>query len=543
MQISINNFLSNSNRNYFILMIFLAVSLPLSIFTTSLAEILLVVNWIVEGNFPEKIQKLSQRKAPLIVTAIFALHIIGLLYSNDFNYGFHDLKIKLPILILPIIIGSSAPLDGKQLRSLLLFFSAAVFAASLISSSIFFGLFQSTSHDYRNISIFISHIRFALMINLAIFSLVFYASGGDELPLNNKKLRIALFAVAIWLCCFLIILKSFTGLVIFIALLLFNGWKYSSFIKMLVPRLAVRVVIITIPLLIASYVSRSVAKYYYKDQINFSELEKVTSEGNPYYHSTDSHWTENGHYVWIYICEQEMRKEWEKRSSLKYDGKDKLGQDLRYTLIRYLSSKGYRKDASGIKQMTEKDIMAVENGVANYIFLDRFSLYPRIYQIVWELDNYRHGGDPSGHSIAQRLAYLKAATHIIGSNFLIGVGTGDVQQEFNRYYESSKVYLQKESRRRAHNQFVTFFIAFGLIGFLVCCIALLYPVFIEKRWSDYLFICFAIIAFLSMINEDTLETQTGVSFFMFFYSLFLFGRLNGVKPDEPGVIQKHEIET
>jgi O-antigen ligase len=174
--------------------------------------------------------------------------------------------------------------------------------------------------------------------------------------------------------------------------------------------------------------------------------------------------------------------------------------------------------------MSEVDIQAVENGFSNYIFLNKYSIYPRIYQIIWELDNYRNGDNPSGHSIGQRLVYFNAAMYIIKNNFVLGVGTGDVQQEFNNYYKLSDDPLKLESRRRAHNQFLTFFIAFGIVGFIISIIALFLPVFLEKRWSDYLFLCFAIIAFLSMLNEDTLETQTGVSFFMVFYSLFLFGR-------------------
>jgi len=302
------------------------------------------------------------------------------------------------------------------------------------------------------------------------------------------------------------------------------SWRYSGLLPQVAHRFIIRVLIITIPLIIASWLSHAIGKYYYREEIDFSKLELTSPEGNPYYHDTLSSAAENGCYVWIYVCEPELEAEWNKRSKLGYNGKDNLQQDLKYTLIRYMTSKGYRKDAGGIRQMDENDIKAVENGVANYIFLQKFSLYPRVYQIIWELDNFRQGHDPSGHSVAQRITYLKASTHIIRNNFIIGVGTGDVQKEFNEYYNSCKNPLRAESRRRAHNQFYTFFITFGLIGFLYFVVALFVPVFLEKCWDDYLFLCFGIIGFLSMLNEDTLETQTGVSFFMFFYSLFLFTR-------------------
>jgi hypothetical protein len=520
----IKNLFHDSAKNYYFLLIFLAISLPLSVFTTTLAEILLILNWIAEGKFSEKLNILKQRKTPIIVSSIFLLHIIGLLYTNDFQYAFHDLKIKLPILIIPLLIGSSPPLSDRQIRTLLLWFSAAILASTLISSSIFFGIYKYEYYDVRDISLFISHIRFSLMINLAICSLFYYGFGGDTLPLKNKKLRIALVLIAFWLIGFLLILKALTGLIILMILILVIGWKYSSRIPLLAPRFIIRILIISLPLIIASFISHAVAKYFYREKINFSELDTKTPDGNTYYNNTELNWVENGNYVWIYVCERELLQEWNKRSSLDYDGKDKQGQELRFTLIRYLTSKGYRKDAGGVRQMNATDIQAVENGVANYIFLNKYSLYPRIYQVIWELDNYRHGSNPSGHSVALRLEYYNAAFDIIKHNLIIGVGTGDVQKEFNAYYDKSDTHLKEKSRRRAHNQFITLLITFGLLGFIISIFAMFYPIFKEDMWGDYLFLCFAIIGFLSMLNEDTLETQTGVSFFIFFYSLFLFGR-------------------
>ncbi len=517
-------FFSDSFRNYYFILIFLAASLPLSVYTTSIAEILLMLNWIFEGKFSEKLSILKKRKTPLIVTLIFALHILGLIYTSDFQYALHDLKIKLPLLILPLIIGSSAALSEKQIRNILILFSSSVLVSSLVSASVFFGIFPFEQNDFRTISIFISHIRLSLMVNLAIFCLFYYGFGGDASPLRNIKFRIALIITAFWLTAFLFILKSVTGIVVFVILLVFMGWKYSAYIRLIAPRFIVRVLIISLLLIIASWLSHVFAKDYFREEIDFSALESHTQDGNPYRHNTGLNWAENGNYVWIYICEDELRQEWNKRSSLSYDGKDNLGQYLKFTLIRYLTSKGFRKDAVGVRQLDQVDIQAVENGVANYIFLNKYSLYPRVYQIIWELDHYRQGNNPSGHSVAQRLEYLKASTFIIKHNFIIGVGTGNVQQEFNNYYASSDNPLRVEFRRRAHNQFYTFFITFGIIGFTIFIIALILPVFMEKRWGDYLFLCFAIIGFLSMLNEDTLETQTGVSFFMFFYSLFLFGR-------------------
>ena len=53
---------------------------------------------------------------------------------------------------------------------------------------------------------------------------------------------------------------------------------------------------------------------------------------------------------------------------------------------------------------------------------------------------------------------------------------------------------------------------------------MLYPIKIALNYKDYYYLVFIAIAMLSMINEDTLETQAGVTFFAFFNSFLLFAR-------------------
>ena len=146
--------------------------------------------------------------------------------------------------------------------------------------------------------------------------------------------------------------------------------------------------------------------------------------------------------------------------------------------------------------------------------------------MIWQVDRFRKGGNPSGHSITQRILYFQAGIAIIKEHFWFGVGTGDVARAFEDYYKNSQSLLDQKWRLRAHNQYITFILTFGIFGFLWIVFSLIYPVFLEKKWGDYFFVIFFIIGFLSMINEDTLETHTGNSFFSFFYALFLLGVKN-----------------
>lgn len=515
-----------SRHIYFYGLILLAASLPLSIYTTSLFEIVLLVNWILEGNFRQKFRILKERKSLLLILGLYAIHLAGLLYSDpaNFDYAIKDLKVKLPLLVLPLIIGTSEPLNSRQIKTLLLIFCLATFSSTIVSFGVFLGIVPYEYYDFRDISIFISHIRLALMVNLSIFILIYYIfSSKNEKGFTTAVSVPAIFMI-LWFLFFFILLKSLTGLVIFGILILVLAWIYSGRITSGFPRILIRAVIIIIPLFIIMYIVNSIERFYDTEEIQFSELEERTSTGNPYSHDTLKLARENGHYVWIYLAEDEMEQAWNERSDIPYDSLDNKGQEIKYTLIRYLTSKGLRKDREGVMALSEEDITAIENGKANYIFKDKYSLYPRLYEVIWEVDGYLRGGDPSGHSVAQRIAYLNAARSIFINNPVIGVGTGDVKNSFDQYYQKSGSKLKSDYRRRAHNQYVTFLITFGVLGFILVMIFLIAPVFLEKAWDDYLFIVFFFIAFLSMLNEDTMETQTGVSFFIFFYSLLLFGR-------------------
>ena len=130
----------------------LGISLPVSLFAMSVSELLLSINWILEGSFRKKIQILKQRKSLLFIISIYLVHILGLIYSEDINYAFHDLKIKLPFLALPIIIGTSETLSRKQVKYLLLLFISTVIVNSFISTFILFGFSKIEERQYTDLT-------------------------------------------------------------------------------------------------------------------------------------------------------------------------------------------------------------------------------------------------------------------------------------------------------------------------------------------------------------------------------------------------------
>jgi hypothetical protein len=231
---------------------------------------------------------------------------------------------------------------------------------------------------------------------------------------------------------------------------------------------------------------------------------------------------ENGYHVGLYLCIPELSEAWKKVSNMDFNGPDRKGQELKYTLVRYLTSLGLRKDAYGVSQLKPEDVRLIEDGMANCIYRQpkRFSV--RIYETIWEFDQYRKGANPSGHSVTQRIEYLKTGWAIFRDQPVFGVGTGDTKMAFDGKYVEMNSRIDPAWRKRAHNQFLTFLVAHGIIGFVLILSAIVVPVITEKRRSTVFILMFLVVALLSMLNEDTLETQAGVAFFAFFYCLFVF---------------------
>ena len=500
----------------------LAICMPVSEFGISVSMFLLATNWLVEGDFKEKWERLKNNKGLLVFLSFLPVHVLWLINSSDLMYGLHDLKIKLPVFILAFILGSSRPLQRKDINTIIWFFTASVLVATFISFAAYLGFGGFEYTNIREISLFISHIRFALMIDLAIFHVMYHLSKN----FNRKRIWQSglIILVLVWLIVFLILLKSMTGIMILIVVGTILSINYLRKISNFMLKYFLSILLLTSFMVLVFIGSTYYARFSFVEPVKIENLETETMNGNLYTHKIENIQLENGKRVWLYYCEEELVETWNSRSEFDFWGEDKKGQDLRITLIRYLTSKGLRKDSFGLASLSEKDIRSIENGMANYIYADKISFYPVFYEAMWQIREYKNGGDPSAHSITQRMEYFRTGISIVRNHYWFGVGTGDVPDVFEEQYKTDNSQLAKEWRLRAHNQYLTFIISFGFFGFILIMFVFLFPIFCKKAWKFYYSGVFLAIIFLSMLNEDTLETSVGAVFFAYFYALFLFSK-------------------
>lgn len=520
----------------------LAAGLPQSKFLLSLSIFIMAGNWLWEGDFIAKWNRLKTNKAAWVFIAFFLLHVIGLAWTetqlqpenlrpelrDPMGEAFRDLRVKLPLFLLPFMMGTSRKLSALQYRVVISIFIAAVTLGTVITALRAGGFIGSKPIDMRKASEAVALIRLSLMCVLSIFFIGYYATRKN----TTTAMRAGMFLLSVWLVLFMVYMQSLTG----IAVLLITGFIIGCVYAF---RSRKRSIIFSLlGLVIAGLVFTGwYINYIYKNYYALRDTEKTapaaiyTAENNPYEHYEKEYMLENGHYVMRDICWKELQRDWPARSKRELFRENVNDDQLAYVLLRYMSSKGLRKDAAGLAQLNDADIKAVEQGVTNYRLGELPGIGRRIYQVIWETDSYLHTGDPSDRSIPMRLAFWSASWNLIKTNPLAGTGTGDMPRTYYHYYESIKSPLDEEWRTlHAHNQFLTITVQFGITGLLLFLLVVVYPGIQQRKFRDYFFFVFFLITTISFLNEDTLETQQGVSFFSFFATLLLFARPESTAP-------------
>ncbi len=527
-------------------LILIGIFLPTSKFGLSVSQFYLIALWFLLGldmrainkMFPEKpfINRIISRiavsfkgiwhniktrfndfihnKIAVVMVSMYLLHFIGLIYTSDFQYAFKDLRIKLPILVFPLILSSMKPLKKKQFDAVIWFFIGSVFFVTVLGAIKFF---RRDFVDVRELSVFVSHIRVSLCMVFSIFILGYY------LIKRNYSIivKIAIVFLITWFLWQITIWESFISVLIIAALCVVLALYFIFKSKNIAVKISTFIVVAILASLMIFIPYRIISDYNNPDEVIVEQLDTHTKLGNEYVFDTITFGIEDGRYIGLYISKAEMLDAWNKRSELKITNEYDEGY---HRLVRYLTSKDLRKDAEGVNQLLESDVTNIENGIANYNYIENPGIKTRIMKVLVAYNNYSANGDANGSSVFQRIEFIKASLGIIKDNVIFGVGTGDIVDAFADYYEETNSKLRPEYRFRSHNQYLAITVAFGIVGLLWFLFSMLYPYFSDKKNRNYIYFVFLFIIALSMFTEDTIETQIGVTLFAFFNSFLVFCR-------------------
>jgi hypothetical protein len=491
--------------------------LPFSQALVSIFGGIILFTALVEDSWSNKLNRLKQNRILLFIPGIFLIYLLSFIISYKPGNSLYDLQKTLFFFVIPFAFILGKPINPFQKRFLFYAFAISIFVATVVALINWFIKSEPTNFGMHKISL-ISHIRFSFQLILIFWFLVILFQKNKERL--NKFIKAGLLLVANYFLFFLFFQQSLTGLIALGASILFAVYlliqtqtKYRGILFFILAGF------VLVPLFYGLWIVNS---FYEIEKINPETIEKTTVLGNTYEHDFENPAVENGRYTFLYVCHDEMREEWNKISNQKYDDLLSNGYPLYSTLIRYLTSKGLKKDAEGIKSLSAQDIQNVENGISNVIFQKKkYTLYPRIYQTVWEFYMYSETGNPSYQSFSQRIEFTKAALTIIKENFWFGVGAGNWKDEFKKAYISNNSKLEESLYASSHNQYLNYMVKFGFIGLLVILVFIIYPVIKSKSYRDPLFMIFLFFLIFANFADSNFETHMGSSFFLFFYCLFV----------------------
>lgn len=462
----------------------------------------------------------------LAVVALMAWQILGLGWTSDLDNGLNALRIKLPFLAFPLILLTGRFDREAVWRWLPRWWALAVTAAC--AAALWLGATSEEPLAARNWSPFISHIRFSLMITWA-WGLLTYSLLRQAPAVGNRTLATILWGL-LTLAGGGIVYQTGTltgallapvvmGALVWWGAL--DGWH--------VPRFAARRLVASA--MVLALVGGGWAVWQLRPILpETAALKTHTAGGEPYVHHPDRCLRENGHHVWTHLAWGELQRSWNRRSSIPFHQQDARNQQVRMTLVRYMTSLGLTKDSVGLAALTDEDIARVEAGIPTILELEHRGLRRRWDILKFEVDAALSGVAPSGQSIMQRLAFWQAGWYIFQHSPAWGVGTGDLNSAFDKAYKASDSQLAEPFRLRAHNQFLSFALAGGPVGAILFVGVFIAMIAMSRRqeseWMATATLLFVLIFFLSCWTEDTLETQAGVTWAGFFTGL-LGRRLHG----------------
>ena len=158
----------NLEKTYQYLLISLAFLMPLTVFGANLIIVLIVLLWLISGSYRNKFNLIIQSKLLLASIIFFGLHIVGLFWTNDMEWGIHIVrKMWYFLLLFPVLY---TIVIKENIHKYVASFLLAITITEILSYSIWFEIIE----PFKNASVynptpFMSHISYNPILAFAIY--------------------------------------------------------------------------------------------------------------------------------------------------------------------------------------------------------------------------------------------------------------------------------------------------------------------------------------------------------------------------------------
>ena len=480
----------------------------------SVSLIGLTLNWILELDFQIKGKKIKDQKyLPIIFSGLFLIEFFWLPISKDTTIGLNVLRIKLPLLLLPLIIGSCTSFSKREWKIIITTFFIGILVSTIWVYLVSLEVLptKKDSGTIRDASIFMSHIRYSVLLSFSTVLILCLAFKN----LNNKLIAVIIFLWLVFLIFKLATITAILGLS-FSLVFLFIAFLFSSKNKNKIVYIAG---IASLFFLVGLYITATVKDFYHVKSKERSLL-TYSIGGEKYQLDFKDNTTENGFYLWENIAQKELERCWNRKSKFSFTSKDKKKQPVKATLYRFLTSKGLHKDSVGLSNLTQNEIQKIENGETSSVSYNNFE--KRIRSLLYQKESRKKNSDSNNQTINQRVVFWKAGIDIFLNQPAFGYGPGGAKTQYKKYYKNRNTNLNKSNQLLAHNQFITQSINLGALGIIIWIFVLFYSFIKVEKGMLLFFVPYLILMFFAFMSDDMLEVQAGVTIFSFFGTLMLF---------------------
>jgi hypothetical protein len=124
-----------------------------------------------------------------------------------------------------------------------------------------------------------------------------------------------------------------------------------------------------------------------------------------------------------------------------------------------------------------------------------------------------------------RVMLWVSSIELIKENLIFGIGAGGSDNRLYEVFAVKRQWYDKKEKYHAHNQYLQILLDIGLVGFIPFIALFLYFFKFCYRIKDeklkMIGINFILIVGINFLFESMFERYSGISFFMFFYCLFI----------------------
>ncbi|MFP5212024.1 MAG: O-antigen ligase family protein, partial [Acidobacteriota bacterium] len=144
----------------------LAFIFPFSVSASSALSGLLIALWILEGDFKAKFEAIRSNRITIAFLLFFALHLVGMLWTEDVKWGLHTLAKYWKLLLVPVVLTTARK---EHLRRYLWAFILSMTVLVAISYMSWLHLISVPSILAEDPTPFMSHIPYNVLLAFAIY--------------------------------------------------------------------------------------------------------------------------------------------------------------------------------------------------------------------------------------------------------------------------------------------------------------------------------------------------------------------------------------